>query len=86
MPTSIEHAYQLDVKNGNTFWRDAINKEMYNVSVAFEILESNQSPPPDWTKSSGHLVFDVKTDFTRKARWVKTVIGPLISIDLPMQV
>ena len=22
-------------------------------------------------KSSGHLVFDVKTDFTHKARWVK---------------
>ena len=47
IPTSIEHAYQLDVKNGNTFWRDVINKEMYNVSVAFEILECNQSPPPD---------------------------------------
>ena len=71
MPTSIEHAYQLDVKNGDTLWRDAINKEMYNVSVAFEILESERSPPPGWTKSSGHLVFDVKMDFTRKARWVK---------------
>ena len=23
-----------------------------------------------WTKSSGHLVFDVKMDFIRKAQWV----------------
>ena len=27
--------------------------------------------PPRFTKSSGHLVFDVKMDFTLKARWVK---------------
>jgi hypothetical protein len=27
--------------------------------------------PPGWHKASGHLVFDVKMDFTRKARWVK---------------
>ena len=24
-----------------------------------------------WSRSSGHLVFDVKMDFSRKARWVK---------------
>ena len=24
-----------------------------------------------YTKSSGHLIFDVKMDFLRKARWVK---------------
>ena len=27
--------------------------------------------PVGWTKSSGHMVFTVKMDFTRKARWVK---------------
>jgi hypothetical protein len=27
--------------------------------------------PPGWLKASGHLVFDVKMDFTRKACWVK---------------
>ena len=26
--------------------------------------------PPGWSKVTGHLVFDVKMDFTRKARWV----------------
>jgi hypothetical protein len=71
VPTSIEDAREIDKRNGNTYWQDAIAKEMYNVSVAFKILEENESLPPGFTKSSGHLVFDVKMDFTRKARWVK---------------
>lgn len=39
--------------------------------VAFEILEPNTCPPPGWKHSLGHLIFDVKMDCTRKARWVK---------------
>eukprot|EP00957_Ditylum_brightwellii_P006493 492023-Ditylum_brightwellii.AAC.1 len=26
--------------------------------------------PGGWTKVTGHFIFDVKMDFTRKARWV----------------
>ena len=70
IPNSVEHAYQIDAKNGNTFWRDAIKKEMTNVGIAFEVLEEGLSAPPGWHKVTGHLVFDVKMDFTRKARWV----------------
>ena len=46
---------------------------MYNVSVSFNILEFevNESPPVDYSKSSGHPVFDVEIDFTYKVRWVK---------------
>ena len=44
---------------------------MCNVAVVFEILPLGTQPPPGWAKSSGHLVFDVKMDFTKKARWVK---------------
>jgi hypothetical protein len=44
---------------------------MGNVCVAFEILGPNEKPPVGWFKASGHIVFDVKMDFTRKARWVK---------------
>ena len=71
VPSSVEHALEIDKKNGNTLWRDAIAKEMYNVSVAFKILEEHENLPVGWTKSSGHFVFDVKMDFTRKGRWVK---------------
>jgi hypothetical protein len=39
VPTSIAHARELDAANGNTLWMDALKKEMYNVGIAFEILE-----------------------------------------------
>ena len=70
LPTTVKDAYDLDRKNADTFWRDAINKEMFNVSVAFEILGENEKAPIGWTKASGHMVFDVKMSFERKARWV----------------
>ena len=38
VPTSIEHAYIIDKANGNHLWRDAINREMGNLKVAFDIL------------------------------------------------
>ena len=44
---------------------------MKNVGVAFDALADHQSVPVGQTKSSGHLIQDVKTDFTQKARWVK---------------
>ncbi len=61
----------LDRKNGNTFWMDALAKEMTNLMIAFEIQEGGRKAPPGWFKASGHIIFDVKMDFTRKARWVK---------------
>ena len=70
MATSVGHAYEIDKGNGNTLWRDAIKKEMTNVGIAFEVLEEGEHAPVAWRKVSGHLVFDVKMDFTRKARWV----------------
>ena len=71
VPRTIAEARALDAKNGNDLWEQAIRKEMYNCSIAFQILEEGQKPPPGWKKSSGHMIFDVKMDFTRKARWVK---------------
>ena len=70
VPSTIKQAEEIDEANGNHFWRDAIMKEMTNVGVAFEILEDGKQPPPGWTPVTGHLVYDVKMDFTRKARWV----------------
>ena len=37
----------------------------------FKILGDNESTPVDYTPSSGHIVWDIKMDFTRKVRWVK---------------
>ena len=39
--------------------------------IAFEICVPNSEAPTGWFKTSGHIIFDVKMDFTRKAWWVK---------------
>ena len=44
---------------------------MKNVSVAFKFKHHGYKPPPDQIETSGHLIWDVKMNFTRKARWVK---------------
>jgi hypothetical protein len=71
IPTSIKHGNKIDKINDNTFWRDALTKEMHNVGIIFEILLNNsQKTPVGWSKVTGHHVWDVKIDFTWKARWV----------------
>jgi hypothetical protein len=71
IPNNIEHAFLLDKQNGNTFWRDSINKEMENLKVAFDILPEGKNAPPGYSKASGHIIFDVRMTLERKARWVK---------------
>ena len=61
----------LDRKNGDTMWADAHVDEMKTVGVTFEVLPGGTKAPHGWTKSSGHLIWDVKMDFTYKARWAK---------------
>ena len=43
---------------------------MKNSRVAFEILNLDDSPPVGSKKITCHLIFDVKMDLTRKARYV----------------
>ena len=64
----IQNATELDKKNGNTLWIDLLALEMGNLVIAFEIKEHGEKAPPGWHKASGHVIFDVKMDFTRKAR------------------
>ena len=71
IPKSMNEVNTFDIENGNNLWHDATAKETANIMVAFEILEDNKVPPPGWTKSSGHMIWDVKLDFTHKDRWVK---------------
>jgi hypothetical protein len=67
VPPTLQEALQMDKENGNTVWWDAINKEMKNVRVAFNILEDGESLPPCHTFVKCHIIFDVKMDLTRKA-------------------
>ena len=45
LPKTIKEALELDKKNGNTFWADAIAKEMKDVCVAFKSLLDGQPAP-----------------------------------------
>ena len=53
IPTSVEHAKEIDRRNKNRAWQDAIDLEMKNMSVAFKILESGGHVPPGYAKSRG---------------------------------
>ena len=47
LPKTVEEAFAIDCATGTTFWRDAIEKEMKNVRVAFEVLADGVMPPAD---------------------------------------
>jgi len=72
LPSSARHAYEIDQRNGNTLWRDAIDKEMTNVKVAFKVMDNDEVVPPGYQKMSCHMIFDIKLGegFRRKAREV----------------
>jgi len=69
LPHSVKEALAVDRKTGTTFWQDAIKKEMANVGMAFEFTEDGK-PPPGFKEIKCHMIFDIKSDLTRKARFV----------------
>jgi hypothetical protein len=70
-PKTVKEALALDRKNGNTLWANAIEKEMKEVCIAFNILPDGQSAPIGYQKIPCHMIFDVKMeDFWQKARLV----------------
>ena len=78
LPHSVQEALQIDKETGTDFWWQAIQKEMRKVMVAFE-YDENLTPEQvrtDKTLYVGfqeiacHMIFDVKMDLTRKARFV----------------
>ncbi len=71
VPKTVAKAHDLDRKNGNTLWMDAIAKEMQEVQKAFEIIPDDQTAPIGYQKIPCHMVFDIKMeDFKNKARLV----------------
>ena len=71
-------ALAIDNKNGNHLWRDSIKKEMDKAKVAYVPVEDvsvedarqGKGGLIGYQQIECHLVFDVKMDFTRKARFV----------------
>ena len=71
VPKYINEAIDIDIKNRNTYWTDAINLEISNIGVELEVLGVGVRAPPGWIKASGRIICDVKTEFALKAIWVK---------------
>ena len=67
VPRTVAEALKLDEINGNNFWNDAIQKEMDNVKIAFDILSDDQELPSGYKKASGHIIFDVRMTLECKA-------------------
>jgi hypothetical protein len=71
VPKTAKEALDLDRKNANTLWADAIAKEMKEVCIAFNILPDGHSSRIGYQKIPCHIVFDVKMeDFRQSARLV----------------
>jgi hypothetical protein len=69
--SAVKEALDLDHKNRNTLWADAIAKEMKEVCIAFNVLPDGHSAPIGYQKIPCHMIFDVKMeDFKQKARLV----------------
>ena len=43
---------------------------MCNLCIAFDFIDHGVEAPASWKRTSGHIVWDVKMNFTRKSRWV----------------
>jgi len=72
VPRDYAHAMELDEKNGNTLWRDAIKVELDQIDEynTFKDLGKGAQVPNGYKKIRVHLVFDVKHDGRHKARQV----------------
>lgn len=70
VPQTVEEALELDRINGNHLWAEAIKKEKTNCKVAFKFLGRETPPPVGYKRITCHMIFDVKFDLTRKARYV----------------
>ena len=70
VPKTVNEALEIDRKNGNSYWNDAIKKELSNVIIAFHLLGEDEVVPVGSKRIPYHIIFDIKYDLTRKARLV----------------
>jgi hypothetical protein len=71
-PEAIKDAIDLDKKNGNQLWQEAIKTELKQLTdyQTFIVLDSGDNIPTGYQKTPYYMVFDVKYDLRLKARLV----------------
>jgi hypothetical protein len=71
LPKTVKEALEIDARTGTTYWRDALELEMKNVRVAFDILKDDDEIPPGYQRIDCHVIFDIKMgSLRRKCRYV----------------
>ena len=79
LPKTVAEALAIDDETGTEFWRKALGKEMTKVKVVWTAVDGVSPEQACTGKESSmigyqeircHVIFDVKMDFTRKARFV----------------
>ena len=72
VPKGIKNAINLDMKNGNSLWQEAIKTELKQLKdyQTFIVLDSGENIPKGYQKIPYHIEFDVKYDLRHKARLV----------------
>ena len=71
LPKTVARALEIDKETGTTFWRDALEKEMKTVMVAFEFKPEGSKQPVGYKNIPCHIVFDIKAGtLQRKCRLV----------------
>ena len=67
---SVKEAIEIDNRNSNTLWWDALMKEMKNVRPAFKIFKGRVDDLVGYQKIKCHVIWDIKLgeNFRRKAR------------------
>jgi hypothetical protein len=72
VPKGIKNAIDLDKKNGNQLWKEAIKIELKQLTdyQTFIVLDSGEDIPTGYQKIPYHMIIDVKYDLRHKARLV----------------
>ena len=72
VPRDFAHAKELDKRNGNTLWQDAMRLELDQLDEynTFKDLGHKAPAPSGYKKIRTHLVYDCKHDGRHKARMV----------------
>jgi hypothetical protein len=71
VPKTVKEALEIDRRTGTSYWREALDLEMKNVRVAFDVLDDKDEVPVGYQQIRGHLIFDIKMgSLRRKARYV----------------
>ena len=62
MPKMVKEAHALDNENGNDNWQKAIQKEMNDVMIAFQLLDDCEQTPIGYQYMECHMIFDMEME------------------------